>query len=44
MVTYHYQRVTYNGVKGWFCTRRIDGRFGGRAFGVTQKAARENFI
>ena len=43
MATFTYQKVTYNGVRGWFATRRIDGVYAGKMFGKTQKAAREAF-
>jgi len=40
-ITYTYESVTYNGQRGWFAVRRVDGVFAGRAFGKTKKAARE---
>lgn len=43
MTTYTYQAATYNGVKGFFAERRIDGVYAGKQFGKTRKAAREAF-
>jgi hypothetical protein len=43
MTTYTYQAANYNGVKGFFAERRIDGVYAGKQFGKTRKAAREAF-
>lgn len=43
MTTFTYQAATYNGKKGYFATRYIDGVYAGKQFGKTQKAAREAF-
>jgi hypothetical protein len=42
-VTFTFQAVTYNGVKGYFATRRINGVYAGKQFGRTQKAAKAAF-
>jgi len=41
--TYTYTSVTYNGVKGFFAEKRIDGVYEGKMFGKTKKSARESF-
>ena len=38
---FQYQRVTYNGVKGYFATRYIAGVYSGKQFGTTRTAARK---
>ena len=43
MTTFTFQRVTFNGVKGWFATRRINGVYAGKQFGRTQTAAKASF-
>jgi hypothetical protein len=43
MATYTYQAVTYNGVKGFIATRRIDGVFSGKQFGRTKLEAKTLF-
>jgi hypothetical protein len=43
MTTYTYQQVTFNGIRGYFATRRVNGLYAGKQFGKTQKAAREAF-
>ena len=43
MTTYTYTAATYNGKKGFFAERRIDGVYAGKMFGATKKAAREAF-
>jgi len=43
MTTYTYQAATFNGVKGFFAERRINGVYAGKQFGKTQKASREAF-
>ena len=40
---FQYQRVTYNGVKGYFATRYIAGVYSGKQFGTTRTAARKAF-
>lgn len=40
--TFHFERVTYNGIKGYIVTMRVDGLFSGRSFGRTRAAAIEN--
>jgi hypothetical protein len=42
-ITYSYEKVTLNSVKGWIATRRIEGIHAGKQFGKTKKAAREAF-
>ena len=42
-ITFEYQSVNLNGVKGYIATLRIDGVHAGRRFGKTKKAAREAF-
>ena len=39
--TFTYERVTYNSVKGWIVTMRVDGVFAGKSFGRTRAAAVE---
>jgi hypothetical protein len=39
MTTYTFERVTLNGVKGWFAVRRIQGVYAGQLFGKTKHAA-----
>lgn len=41
--TFTFERATYNGVYGWFATRRIDGVYAGKQFGKTRKAAQAAF-
>ena len=43
MPTFTFQSATYNGVKGYFATLRINGVYAGKQFGRTQRAAREEF-
>lgn len=43
MTTYTFQRATYNGVPGWFATRRIDGVYAGKQFGRTRAVAQASF-
>lgn len=43
MATYTFEKATYNSVKGWFCTRRIDGVYAGKQFGNTKVAAKAAF-
>jgi hypothetical protein len=43
MTTYTFQRVTLNGVKGWFAVRRINGAYAGKLFGKTKHAAMAAF-
>jgi len=39
MTSYSFERVTFNGMRGWFCTRRINGVYSGKQFGRTKQAA-----
>jgi len=39
MITYTFQRVTLNGIKGWLAVRRIQGVYAGQLFGKTKHAA-----
>ena len=39
MVTYTFERVIYNNVKGFFAVRRINGVYAGKQFGRTKKLA-----
>ena len=39
--TFTYEKVTYNSVKGWIVTMRVDGVFAGKSFGRTRAAAVE---
>lgn len=39
MNKFSFQRVTYNGRAGWIATRRVEGLFAGRQFGITRAAA-----
>ena len=43
MITYSFQRATYNGIFGWFCTRRINNVYAGKQFGKTKRDAIEQF-
>lgn len=40
--TFQFERVTYNGIKGYIVTMRKNGLFSGRSFGRTRAAAIEN--
>lgn len=40
--TFHFERVTYNGIEGYIVTMRQDGLFMGRSFGRTRAAAIKN--
>jgi hypothetical protein len=40
--TFSFERVTYNGIKGYIVTMRKNGLFSGRSFGRTRAAAIEN--
>lgn len=42
-IAYEYHAATYNGIKGFFASRRIDGVFSGRRFGRTKATARLAF-
>lgn len=42
-ITYTYQSVVYNNVKGYFATRRVNGLYDGMQFGKTKKQARQAF-
>ena len=43
MVTYTFQKVTHNGIKGYIATKRIDGLFIGKQFGKTKAQAIKQF-
>ena len=43
MITYTFQRATYNGMFGWLCTRRINNVYAGQQFGKTKRDAIEQF-
>ena len=43
MVTYTFERVIYNNVKGFFATRRINGLYAGKQFGKTKALAIKAF-
>lgn len=43
MTAFTFQRATYNGISGWFATRRINGVYAGRQFGRTRAAAQASF-
>lgn len=43
MTTYTFEKATYNGVSGWFATRRIDGIYAGKQFGKTKAEAKAAF-
>ena len=39
MITYTFQKVTYNGIQGYIATQRINGLFNGKQFGKTKTQA-----
>ena len=43
MTIFKFQKVTYNGVKGWFADRYVDGLYLGKQFGKTKKQAMQAF-
>lgn len=43
MTTYTYEAVMYNGKKGFFADKYVNGVYHGKMFGITKKAAREEF-
>lgn len=43
MTTFTFQKVVFNGVAGWFATRRIAGVYAGKMFGKTKAAAQAAF-
>ena len=43
MTIFKFQKVTYNGVKGWFADRYVDGLYLGKRFGKTKKQAMQAF-
>ena len=43
MITYSFEQVTYNGIPGWFCTRRINNVYAGKQFGKTKRDAIAQF-
>ncbi|NBW23147.1 MAG: hypothetical protein EBR82_85910 [Caulobacteraceae bacterium] len=44
VVTYDFERVTYNGQPGFFATRRVNGVYAGRCFGKSKALAIAAFI
>ncbi len=43
MITYTFQKVTYNGIQGYIATQRINGLFNGKQFGKTKTQAIKQF-
>ena len=43
MISYSFERATYNGISGWFCTRRINNVYAGKQFGRTKRDAIAQF-
>lgn len=43
MITFTFERVTYNNIAGYFATRRIDGEYAGKQFGKTKALAMQAF-
>lgn len=39
VVSYDFERVTYNGQRGFFATRRVNGVYVGRRFGKSKSLA-----
>jgi hypothetical protein len=43
MITYTFEKVVYNNIKGWFAVRRINGLYSGQQFGKTKALAKLAF-
>ena len=44
VVTYDFERVTYNGQPGFFATRRVNGVYTGKRFGQSKALAIAGFV